>query len=131
MTLLLTVEDLTGADLVRHLQRSPSISGTRGAAAITLLATAAGGTLLDAAPVRRALTVDGGRVYIDWSDIARESRGLLSSGSWSTYRRAHPDAGIVLALAAGLATGQLTESGLTAITEALAGACGEPAGEQR
>ncbi len=109
------VPDIPRAELRRMLERSPSAPGARGAAAVKLLTTAAGGTLLDDLDVDAALTLDGDQVFINWHHLAGHSVHLLARIGVSHGRANHPDAGYALALAAGLATGRITDTGVRGI----------------
>jgi hypothetical protein len=126
------VSQLSDRDLARWLHRSPSATGDRAYPAIMLITDVAGGALLCDTQVRAALTIDGTDVYIDWMALAQHGKFLLNGGTGGYLSECvHPDAGYALTLAAGLATGRITGTGLATLARALTSVYADPYQDQR
>jgi hypothetical protein len=120
-----SLDGLTPATLARHLRRSPSVNGPAGYGAVHLLTEAADQTILTDKKVREAFTVSDGHIFIDWAMLAKLGRELTHDRTYCRLRAAHPDFGPSLLLAAGLATGLITNNGIAVMCTALVYAEGE------
>lgn len=115
-----SVTAATTAQLVYALRTSPSAAGDAQAAAAEILIAGCDGRLLDSAAVRDTMAIASGVLYVRWSklpDVAKIAESDYMDDGNEMLR--HPDAGILLRLAAHLGTGGLTADSAHTIRAAL------------
>lgn len=104
------VADLTDRELSMALIAGPGSATPEAQAAIEILCTALDGLLLGVDLVRRSVTIDGGRAYIDWSRLDAAGDALSNSQNFVHTAKYPVGVGSVVRIAADLGTGRITPS---------------------
>lgn len=111
------LDSATHRQLAHALYTSPSVNSDGQHAAATILLHACGHELIHNPIVHTALTIEDGQLYVRWPKLVSIAE-MAESGHYPKGPK-HPDAGIMLRLAAHMATGSLTEANISLLMVAL------------